>query len=182
VQRIGRANHRYDAPSKAVLVPANRFETLECHAALEAVRARELDGEGLPEGGLEVLCQHLLLIACAGPFDADQVFAEVRHAGPYRALTRADFDDCLDFCATGGYALRAYDQWRRLMQNEDDSWRLRDPRSANRIRMNAGTIVATEIAASFLMSLFDFFCFTGPSPWWRFTMEWGGMSTHQRAW
>ncbi|MDH3668894.1 MAG: ligase-associated DNA damage response DEXH box helicase [Paracoccaceae bacterium] len=144
VQRIGRANHRYDAPSKAVLVPANRFETLECHAALEAVRAGELDGEGLLDGGLEVLCQHLLLTACAGPFDADEEFGEVRRSGPYRELTREDFDACLDFCATGGYALRAYDQWQRLMQDKDGRWRLRDPRSATRLRMNAGTIIDSE--------------------------------------
>jgi ATP-dependent Lhr-like helicase len=144
VQRIGRANHRYDAPSKAVLVPANRFEVLECHATLEAVRARELDGEGLPDGGLEVLCQHLNLTACAGPFDAGAIFAETRRAGPYRNLTRKDFDACLDFCATGGYALRAYDQWRRLMQGPDGLWRLRDPRTARRLRMNIGTIVDTE--------------------------------------
>ncbi len=144
VQRIGRANHRYDAPSKAVLVPANRFEVLECHAALGAVRAHELDGEGLPAGGLDVLCQHLLLTACAGPFDADAAFAEARRAGPYRDLARSDFDACLDFCATGGYALRAYDRWRRLMQGADGRWRLRDPRGARRLRMNAGTIIDTE--------------------------------------
>ena len=35
-QRIGRANHRLDEPSKAILVPANRFEVLECRAALDA--------------------------------------------------------------------------------------------------------------------------------------------------
>ena len=35
VQRIGRANHRYNAPSKALLVPANRWEVIECHAAIE---------------------------------------------------------------------------------------------------------------------------------------------------
>jgi ATP-dependent Lhr-like helicase len=144
VQRIGRANHRYDAPSKAVLVPANRFEVLECHAALDAVRARDLDGEGLPAGGLDVLCQHLLLTACAGPLDADAAFAEARRTGPYRDLARADFDACLDFCATGGYALRAYDRWRRLMQGPDGRWRLRDPRNARRLRMNAGTIIDTE--------------------------------------
>jgi ATP-dependent Lhr-like helicase len=143
-QRIGRANHRYDAPSKAVLVPANRFEVLECHAALDAVHANELDGEGLADGGLEVLCQHLLLTACAGPFSADALFGEVRHAGPYRNLTRADFDACLDFCATGGYALKAYDQWRRLMQGDGGLWQLRDPRAARRLRMNIGTIVDTE--------------------------------------
>ena len=115
VQRIGRANHRYNAPSRAVLVPANRFEVLECRAALDAVRDHDLDGEPRGPGPLDVLCQHILLTACAGPFDADALFAEVRTAGPYRALARADFDDCLAYCATGGYALRAYDRWQRLV-------------------------------------------------------------------
>jgi ATP-dependent Lhr-like helicase len=143
VQRIGRANHRAGAPSKAFLVPANRFEVIECWAALAAVRARELDGEPRPPGALDVLCQHLALTACAGPFDAEALFAELRRAGPYAALSRADFDACLDFCATGGYALRAYDRWHRLMLR-DGRWTLRDPRSARDLRMNIGTIVETE--------------------------------------
>ncbi|GMG83683.1 ligase-associated DNA damage response DEXH box helicase [Paralimibaculum aggregatum] len=144
VQRIGRANHRYDLASKAVLVPANRFEVLECHAALDGVRAGRLDGGALPPGGRDVLAQHILLTACAGPFSADALFAEVQAAGAYAGLTRAAFDRCLDFCATGGYALRAYDQWQRLRQGPDGRWQLRDPRQAQRLRMNAGTIVGSE--------------------------------------
>lgn len=143
VQRIGRANHRYDAPSRAVLVPANRFEVLECHAALEAVQARDLDGEPRGPGPLDVLCQHILITACAGPFEAEALLAEVRTACPYADLSRADFDACLEFCATGGYALRAYDRWRRLIER-DGLWQLRDPRRARAIRMNIGTIAETE--------------------------------------
>ena len=143
VQRIGRANHRAGVPSKALLVPANRFEVIECWAALAAVKARELDGEPRPPGGLDVLCQHLALTACAGPFDAGEIYAETRRAGPYATLSRADFDACLDFCATGGYALRAYDRWRRLMLR-DGLWTLRDPRTTRDLRMNIGTIVETE--------------------------------------
>lgn len=144
VQRIGRANHRFDAPSRALIVPANRLELLECRAALEAVREGALDGEPRAPGRLDVLCQHILLTACGGSFDADALFAEVRRAGPYAALPRAEFDRCLDFCATGGYALRAYDQWKRLVQGPDGLWRLRDPRTARAIRMNVGTIVEAE--------------------------------------
>ncbi|RUS63219.1 ligase-associated DNA damage response DEXH box helicase [Pseudorhodobacter sp. E13] len=143
VQRIGRANHRYNAPSKALLVPANRFEVVECVAALEAVQAHALDGEARGPGPLDVLCQHLLATAAAGPFDADQLFTEVRTAGPYATLSRADFDACLDFTATGGYALRAYDKWQRLMLR-GGKWGLRDPRSAAVIRQNLGTIIDTE--------------------------------------
>ncbi|WP_347139127.1 ligase-associated DNA damage response DEXH box helicase [Paracoccus sp. SSK6] len=144
VQRIGRANHRYNAPSRARIVPANRFEVIECVAALEAVHEHDLDGEPRGPGPLDVLCQHILLTACAGPFDADALFAEVRTAGPYRGLSRAQFDDCLDFAATGGYALRAYDRWQRLMLR-DGLWRLRDPRAVRDLRMNVGTIVEAEM-------------------------------------
>ena len=140
VQRIGRANHTHAAPSKARLVPANRFEEIECAAALGAVAAQDLDGDGRGPGGLDVLCQHILLVAAAGPFEADALWSEVRRAGPYAGLTRADFDACLDFVATGGYALRAYDRWQRLMLR-DGRWQLRDPRAARAIRMNLGTII-----------------------------------------
>ena len=144
VQRIGRSNHRYDTPSRAQVLPANQFEVIECKAALQAVRDDDLDGEPRPGGPLEVLCQHILIAACSGPFDADELYAEVRRAGPYRSLAQRDFDECLEFCATGGYALRAYDRWRRLMKTEDGKWQLRDPRTARSIRMNVGTIVGTE--------------------------------------
>jgi len=147
VQRIGRANHRYNAPSRAILVPANRFEVVECRAALEAVYERDLDGEPRGDGPRDVLCQHILIAACAGPFDEDELLAEIRKAGPYATLTRAEFDDCLDFCATGGYALRAYDKWQRLKQAADGRWALRDPRATQSIRMNLGTIVDTETLA-----------------------------------
>uniref|UniRef100_UPI003B517B9E ligase-associated DNA damage response DEXH box helicase n=1 Tax=Roseovarius indicus TaxID=540747 RepID=UPI003B517B9E len=144
VQRIGRANHNYNAPSKALLVPANRFEVVECQAALQAVRDRDLDGEPRGRGPHDVLCQHILIRACAGPFSADDLFAEVTTAGAYADLARDEFDACLNFCATGGYALRAYDQWQRLKQT-DGLWHLRDPRSARLIRMNIGTIQDSDL-------------------------------------
>jgi len=140
VQRIGRANHRYNAPSKALLLPANRWEVIECHAAIEAALAHDLDGDPRGPGPRDVLCQHILITACAAPFDGDRLFHEVTRAGPYSALSKEAFNACLDFVATGGYALRAYDRWQRLLQRPDGLWQLRDPRAAQRIRMNIGTI------------------------------------------
>ncbi|MEM9432742.1 MAG: ligase-associated DNA damage response DEXH box helicase [Pseudomonadota bacterium] len=144
VQRIGRANHQYNAPSKAILVPANRFEVVECKAALDAVLAGELDGDPRPRGPRDVLCQHILIRAASGAFCADELFAEARCTGSYSDLSRAEFDACLNFCATGGYALRAYDKYQRLVER-DGLWQLRDPRTAKQIRMNIGTIVDTQM-------------------------------------
>ena len=145
LQRIGRANHRFDQPSRAMLVPGNRFEVLECRAAIDAIRENTLDGEAPHPGGLDVLAQHLIGTACCGPFDADALFEEVRGAAPYADLARGDFDDVLAFVATGGYALAVYERFRRLKQGGDGLWRLADRRLAQRYRMNVGTIVETPM-------------------------------------
>ncbi|MCA0302828.1 MAG: ligase-associated DNA damage response DEXH box helicase [Proteobacteria bacterium] len=141
MQRIGRANHRLDEPSRAMIAPANRFEVLESLAALEAIEARELDGDPPRPPCLDVLAQHIVGLACAQPIDRDQLFDEVRTTQPYRDLPAKDFDDTFDFVATGGYALAAYDKWHRLKQLPDGRWMLASPLVAKQYRMNVGTIV-----------------------------------------
>ncbi|HEX6143292.1 MAG TPA: DNA ligase-associated DEXH box helicase, partial [Geminicoccaceae bacterium] len=141
LQRIGRANHRFDEPSRALLVPASRFEVIECRAAVDAIREHTLDGAPPAQGGLDVLAQHLVGLACSGPFDADEVYQEVRRARPYQTLSRQDFDDTLAFAATGGYALRVYDRYRRLRRQDDGRYRIANPRFIRQYRMNIGTIV-----------------------------------------
>jgi ATP-dependent Lhr-like helicase len=145
VQRIGRSNHRMEEPSTAVLVPANRFEFLECMAAEEAVRAGDLDTGITLLPGLDVLAQHVLGVACSGSFHPDALYAEVRRAQPFRDLTRQDFDDVLRFCATGGYALGEYERYRRLVQLPDGAWKLADPRFSRQWRMNVGVIVEAPV-------------------------------------
>ncbi|KAB2882361.1 MAG: ligase-associated DNA damage response DEXH box helicase [Pseudorhodoplanes sp.] len=145
LQRIGRANHRLDEPSRGILVPANRFEVLECRAAIEAVADNAQDTPPLRAGALDVLAQHILGCACGQPFDADQLYAEVRTAAPYSSLTRTDFDAAIDFVATGGYALRAYERFARIRQGRDGRWRVTHPRFAQSWRMNIGTIVESPM-------------------------------------
>ncbi|GGY49903.1 ligase-associated DNA damage response DEXH box helicase [Parvularcula lutaonensis] len=145
VQRIGRSNHRMDEPSEAILVPANRFEVLECVAAKQAVDQGLLDGEPYNEGALDVLCQHIWGMAAAEPFFPDRLYEEVISAAPYRFLTRETFDEALDFVATGGYAMRAYDRFRRIVKMPDGRMRIKDARTAQLYRMNAGTIVELPV-------------------------------------
>jgi ATP-dependent Lhr-like helicase len=145
VQRIGRANHRLDVPSRAILVPANRFEFLECQAAADGVANKRLDGDPPRSGGLDVLAQHILGMACAAPFTADDLYAEVTSAAPYADLTRQDFDDALSFVESGGYALRAYERWHRLFRDSLGRYQVASERVARRYRMNIGTIVESPL-------------------------------------
>ncbi|RAK64904.1 ligase-associated DNA damage response DEXH box helicase [Phenylobacterium kunshanense] len=147
VQRIGRANHRLDEPSRALFVPANRFEMLECQAAREAIAENRLDGDPPRIGALDVLAQHVMGCACSEPFDMLALYEEVRSAGPYRDLSWEDFEAVVDFVSTGGYALKTYDRFRRIVRLPDGRWRVRDQNVAQRHRLNVGAIVSPAMLA-----------------------------------
>ncbi len=145
LQRVGRSNHRMDEASQAILVPANRFEVLECQAAIAGVAAHELDGDPPRPGGLDVLAQHLLLTACGTPFHPDAMFAEVRRAAPYAAMGRSEFDGVLEFVETGGYALASYERYRKLFRDSEGLVHVVNARIARQARMNVGTIVEAPL-------------------------------------
>lgn len=141
IQRLGRANHRLDATSRALLVPTNRFEHLECAAARDAVADNVLDGDPLQAGALDVLAQHVMGRGCGEAFDPETLFDEVRSAAPYACLEREAFDRVVEFTATGGYALNSYERFRRLVKTREGGYRARNPQIAQRHRLNVGTIV-----------------------------------------
>jgi ATP-dependent Lhr-like helicase len=141
LQRIGRANHRLDEASKGIIVPGNRFEYLESRAALDAITDGELDPEVFRPGALDVLAQHILAVAVSAPFQQDDLLNEVRSAAPYAGLKQETFDEILNFIATGGYSLKAYDRFRRLVAEPGGMWRIATPAIAQQHRLNAGVIV-----------------------------------------
>lgn len=142
VQRIGRANHRLDEPSRAILAPANRFEYLECRAAADAILGGHLDGEPARTGTLDTLAQHIMGCACSEPFALTDLYDEIRTSGPYADLSWEDFETVVDFVSTGGYALRTYDKFRRIVPGQDGLWRARNPQAVLAHRMNVGAIVS----------------------------------------
>nr|WP_249790181.1 ligase-associated DNA damage response DEXH box helicase [Bradyrhizobium yuanmingense] len=145
MQRIGRANHRLDEASRAVLVPANRFEVLECRVAIDAIAENAQDTPPLRTGALDVLAQHVLGCACGEPSFSDELYGEVRTAAPYASLSRQDFDDVVDFVASGGYALKTYERFARIKQDKEGRWRVANPKVRQSYRMNVGTIVEDDM-------------------------------------
>ena len=149
LQRLGRSNHRMDEASEGIVVPGNRFEYLEARAALDAVEAGELDPDIFRPGALDVLAQHVMACACSAPFRRDALLDEVRSALPYSALTDELFDRVLGFIRDGGYSLKAYDRFKRLVE-EDGVWRVSHPKFVAQHRLNAGIIVeATMLTVRF---------------------------------
>jgi len=144
-QRIGRSNHRMDEPSKAILVAANRFEVMECQAALDANYLGAQDTPPLGSGALDVLCQHIMGMACAAPFDALKLYDEITSASPFADLPWETFERAVDFVATGGYALKSYERYAKIRKTQDGLWRVSNPHYAQQYRLNIGTIVEAPV-------------------------------------
>ena len=141
LQRIGRSNHRLNEPSKAILVPSNRFEYLECVSAISSIKEKILDETKEKDGSLDVLAQHILGVACSKPFEVNELFAEIKNSWPYRNLQMGKFLEVLEFVKNGGYSLKNYDQYSKIGLNKQNLYTIKNKNIRNKYRLNVGTIV-----------------------------------------
>lgn len=141
LQRIGRSNHKVNMPSKAYLVPANRFELLECKAAITAIGQNQLDGELPAAGSEDVVIQFIMNQACSAPVTEEDLYATVTRSWSYRHLSREQFAALFRFTINGGYALRAYERFQRLMPSVDGGYIPSSKWVVARHRQNIGVIV-----------------------------------------
>ncbi|WP_295994125.1 ligase-associated DNA damage response DEXH box helicase [Rugamonas sp.] len=142
LQRAGRSGHAPGRVSRVTLVPTHSLELLEAAGARQAVAARDVEARPVPEKPLDVLVQHLVTIALGGGFRSEELYAEVRGAWSYRALTWDEWQWALDFVARGGQTLAVYPEYRRVLPDEEGVYRVPDAALARRHRMSIGTIVS----------------------------------------
>ena len=144
VQRIGRANHTINTPSRAILVPTNCFEYVECIAAKKCVELNFLEDEIYSEGSLDVLAQHIVGVAISQKFKKEDLYKQIKEAWPYRNLNIEDFEKTLSFVENGGYSLQAYEEYSRL-RRDGEYYEIRDKSLVTKYKMNIGTIVEAEM-------------------------------------
>ena len=144
VQRIGRANHTINTPSRAILVPTNCFEYVECIAAKKCVELNFLEDEIYSEGSLDVLAQHIVGVAISQKFKKEDLYKQIKEAWPYRNLNIEDFEKTLSFVENGGYSLQAYEEYSRL-RRDGEYYEIKDKSLVTKYKMNIGTIVEAEM-------------------------------------
>jgi ATP-dependent Lhr-like helicase len=101
LQRVGRAGHSVSGLPKGRLMPTSRDDLVECLALLREVRRGEIDAIVEQDLPLDVLAQQIAAEVSCEPSREDELFALVRRAWPYRALTRSDFDGVIAMLADG---------------------------------------------------------------------------------
>jgi ATP-dependent Lhr-like helicase len=142
LQRAGRSGHAPGRASRLTLVPTHSLELLEAAGARQAVAARHVEARPAPDKPLDVLVQHLVTIALGGGFLPAELYAEVRSAWSYRALSPDEWQWALDFVARGGQTLAVYPEYRRVLPDEQGVYRVPDAALGRRHRMGIGTIVS----------------------------------------
>jgi ATP-dependent Lhr-like helicase len=147
LQRVGRSGHGPGLPKRGLVLTASAGELLEAAVTAASTRAAQYEPLRVPAYPLDVLCQQLLGMAAARAWTADEAFALVRRAHPYRDLPRDDFDACLDYLSgrRREKGSGVFSEWLppRLAW-DGDQFRLRDGRTAKLLRRNLGTILADE--------------------------------------
>ena len=145
MQRIGRSNHNFKTASKAVFVPTNKFEYLECLAAKEAILEGEIEDIIEKDGSLDVLAQHINGVACNSSFEKEQLYLNIKKAWPYKNISKNTFEQTLNFVKNGGFALKNYDAFCRLKKNKDNKYQITNKKFIQKYRMNIGTIVEADM-------------------------------------
>ena len=149
VQRIGRSNHNINKISKALLVPTNRFEYLECLAVKEIIHKNNLEEIPEKKGSLDVLAQYITGVACSVSFKSTELYKIVKKAWPYKDLSKKTFNEVLNFVHNGGYVLKSYSLFSRLIK-KNNFYSIANKNFQRKYRMNLGTIVEAEIVPIYL--------------------------------
>ena len=142
LQRAGRSGHQPGAVSRVTCVPAHAFELVEVAAAREAIHAGRLEARLPMEKPLDLLTQHMMTVAAGGGFKSAELFGEVRTAYAYRGLTAEEWNWALEFLVTGGGALNAYPDYRKLVLDAGGVYRVASMQLERRHRMTIGTIAS----------------------------------------
>ena len=143
LQRAGRCGHQPGAVSKVICVPTQAMEMVEYAAAREAINARRVESREPIRAPLDLLSQHLVTIALGGGFERGAMLREVKTAWSFRDLTDEEWQWTVDFVVRGGHTLRAYDQFRRVVEN-DGVFTVEAKPIAKFHRMSIGTITSDQ--------------------------------------
>ena len=140
LQRAGRSGHQPGALSKIFFVPTHSLELVEAAALREAMNRKIMEQRIPYVRSFDVLIQYLITLAVSDGFEAKTIFKEVKGTYCFASIEEDEWSWLLRFITTGGAALTAYDEFRKV-NFEMGIYKVDNRRIAHRHRLSIGTIV-----------------------------------------
>jgi ATP-dependent Lhr-like helicase len=140
LQRIGRAGHRLDEPSKGRIFPKFRADLLESAVVVQRMREGLIEETQIPRNPLDVLAQQIVAVCAEEEIAVDELFELVKRAYPFRDLSRQQLENVLDMLA-GRYPSEEFSELRPRITWDRVRGVVRGREGARRLAVtNAGTI------------------------------------------
>jgi ATP-dependent Lhr-like helicase len=140
LQRIGRAGHRLDEPSKGRIFPKFRADLLESAVVVQRMREGLIEETQIPRNPLDVLAQQIVGICSQEEIAVDELHELVTRAYPFRELSRQQLENVLDMLA-GRYPSEEFSELRPRITWDRVGGVLRGREGSRRLAVtNAGTI------------------------------------------
>ena len=92
IQRIGRAGHQVNTPSRCTIYPTHPQDFIEAAVLTEAVKTQSLEPVKVVSKPLDVLSQIIIAMTGVRAWDIDDLYGELRCSMPFHPLTRLEFD------------------------------------------------------------------------------------------
>jgi len=96
LQRVGRAGHAVDVPSRGRIYPKHRGDLLEATVVAEGMRQGAVEALAVPRNPLDVLAQQIVAICASAAIPLDALERLVRRTANYRDLSREALCGVLD--------------------------------------------------------------------------------------
>ena len=141
LQRAGRSGHSPFEISKMYAVPTHSLQLIEVAAVKEAVKQHEIEARYPYVLTYDILVQFLVTLAVGEGFKAQETFDLLINTHAFQWLTPEEFDWCIHFITQGGNTLKAYEEFHKVVLDEDGFYRVKSRRIAMMHRMNIGVIV-----------------------------------------
>ena len=103
LQRLGRAGHHVNAPSRGVLYPTHAVDILEAAVVAQGIEDQDIENARPVTCPLDVLAQVIISMAGTETWDIDTLYATLKTSHPFHLLSREHFDLVLNMLA-GRYA------------------------------------------------------------------------------
>ncbi len=142
MQRAGRSGHSPFERSKIYFVPTHSLELVEVSALKQAIKEKQMESRDPMVLTFDVLVQFMVTLAVGEGFNSEVLFSRIQQIYAFQYLTKDDWQWCLHYITKGGKTLNSYEEFHKVILDEDGKYKVKSRRISMLHRMNIGTIVS----------------------------------------
>ncbi|TVQ88541.1 MAG: ligase-associated DNA damage response DEXH box helicase [Bacteroidetes bacterium] len=145
LQRAGRSGHSPFETSRIYFVPTHSLELIEAAALKEAHKLNSVENREPLFLSFDVLVQFMVTLAVGEGFYPDKLKKEVKSTFAFSQMTDEEWAQALSYITTGGSSLQNYEEFHKVVRQEDGLHKVTSRRVAMLHRMNMGAIVSDRM-------------------------------------